>query len=61
MMGTHPTFWNGTYNVVRWDRNSNTWNAVPWTNSNRKDAACGEAENWLWRHVINVACVGCVV
>jgi hypothetical protein len=40
-LGTHPTFWNATYNIVRWIRSSNTWVPVPWFNNQRKDAACG--------------------
>jgi hypothetical protein len=41
LLGTHPTFWNSSYNIVRWNRNTNTWTQVPWFNNNRKDAACG--------------------
>jgi hypothetical protein len=39
--------WNNTYNVVLWNRNTNTWRPVYWLGGNtnkakKKDAACGE-------------------
>lgn len=40
--GEHPPTWNRTYNLVTWQRSSNTWQAVPWFNNTLKDAGCGE-------------------
>jgi hypothetical protein len=40
--GEHPPSWNRTYNLVTWQRSSNTWQSVPWFNNTLKDAGCGE-------------------
>lgn len=40
-LGDHPSYWNATYQMVRWIRSSNTWEPLYWFNNNRRDSACG--------------------
>jgi hypothetical protein len=61
MLGTHPTSWNATYNIVRWIRSSNTFRAVPWFDNQRKDASCGKQpvlELKLMLMLMRVPCLG---
>jgi hypothetical protein len=42
-----PNSWNNTYNVVVWNRNTNSWRPVYWLGGatdrqKKRDAACGE-------------------